>query len=48
VGTFVVDYLGLDQKEFSTANPNILPNAFILSVLRRMVGLIPSFGGKIE
>ena len=43
VGSFVVDYLGLNQKEFLVANPNILPNAFILSVLRRTAGLIPSF-----
>jgi predicted protein tyrosine phosphatase len=34
VGQFIQEYLGLDYDEFVKHNPNILPNRYILNLLR--------------
>lgn len=38
VGSFLAEYYGLDYQEFVKDNPNILPNLYVLTILRSVVG----------
>lgn len=43
VGTFACDYCNLDYNEFMKQNPYIKSNAYVLSLLKRKAGMVPSF-----
>ena len=49
VGTFVCDYLGLDYNEFMSENKGIMPNPYVLKLLRETAGMNSySFGTLID
>jgi len=39
VGVFACRYLGLDENAYRTANPQIIPNLYMLSVLNEVSGI---------
>lgn len=39
IGTFAVDYLGLDYFAFKEDNPNIMPNPYVFSILKDLSGM---------
>ena len=42
-GTFACDYCGLDYNAFLKINPDLNPNAYVLSMLKREAGMVPDF-----
>ena len=46
VGTFVIDYCQLSYQKFKKDNPSILPNQYVLKVLKDVADMAPSFSQK--
>jgi len=46
VGTFLAEYYGVDWREFARMNPQILPNQYVLKLLRIAAG--EDFGEKYD
>ena len=47
VGTFAVDYFGLNYNDFIKDNPGLSPNSFVSRILRRKADMSPSFGSGV-
>ena len=44
IGTFTNDYCELDYDAFLKENPSIIANQYVLRLLKKAAGIIPSFG----